>query len=61
MENILQPLKQYVLHIRSKDVDREGDLNSHLFIDLAEKIDLNPFNTRVASTSVIGRNSLQFL
>ena len=42
MENILQPLKQYVLHIRSKDVDREGDLNSHLFIDLAEKIELNP-------------------
>ena len=39
---ILQPIRQYVVHIRSKDVEREGNLNSHLFIDLAEPITVNP-------------------
>ena len=38
MDNILKPIRQYVLHIRSKDVERFGDLNSHLFIDLTEPI-----------------------
>ena len=42
MEQILQPLRQFILHIRSKDVDREGILNSHLFIQLAEQIEINP-------------------
>jgi len=43
MDNqIIQPLRQYVLHIRSKDAEREGKSNSHLFIDLAEPINLNP-------------------
>lgn len=39
---ILQPIRQYVVHIRSKDAEREGDLNSHLFVDLAEPIPVNP-------------------
>ena len=47
MENIVQPLRQFVLHIRSKDVAREGDLNSHLFIDLAEPININPINEEI--------------
>ena len=38
MDNILKPIRQFVLHIRSKDVERFGDLNSHLFIDLTEPI-----------------------
>ena len=43
MDNqIIQPLRQYVVHIRSKDAEREGLLNSHLFIDLAEPIQINP-------------------
>jgi len=42
MENILQPLRQFVLHVRSKDVDREGVLNSHLFIQLEQQIDIDP-------------------
>ena len=37
-DNIIRPIKEYILHIRSKDCDRTGDLNSHLFIDLAEAI-----------------------
>ncbi len=41
MDNILQPLRQFVLHIRSKDADREGLLNSHLFVDLAEPINID--------------------
>jgi len=42
MDNILQPLRQYVIHIRSKDSDREGELNSHIFVDLVEPITINP-------------------
>tara|TARA_R100001015_G_C4635060_1_gene203318 strand:+ start:4842 stop:5819 length:978 start_codon:yes stop_codon:yes gene_type:complete len=43
MDNqIVQPLRQYVVHIRSKDAEREGLLNSHLFIDLKEPITLDP-------------------
>jgi len=42
MDNILQPLKQYVVHIRSKDAERQGLLNSHLFINLQEPIRINP-------------------
>jgi len=37
-DNVIRPVKEYVLHIRSKDCDRTGDLNSHLFIDLTEPI-----------------------
>ena len=37
-DNVLRPVKEFVLHIRSKDCDRTGDLNSHLFIDLTEPI-----------------------
>tara|TARA_B110000285_G_scaffold19569_1_gene18988 strand:+ start:635 stop:1573 length:939 start_codon:yes stop_codon:yes gene_type:complete len=42
MDNILQPIRQYVVHIRSKDAEREGNLNSHLFINLQEPITINP-------------------
>ena len=43
MDNqIIQPIRQYVVHIRSKDAEREGNLNSHLFIDLQEPIKINP-------------------
>ena len=38
MSDVIRPVKEYVLHIRSKDCDRTGDLNSHLFIDLTEPI-----------------------
>tara|TARA_R110000824_G_scaffold113647_1_gene263473 strand:- start:302 stop:1291 length:990 start_codon:yes stop_codon:yes gene_type:complete len=41
MENILQPIRQYVLHIRSKDAEMTGELNSHLLIDLKEPIVVN--------------------
>jgi len=41
MDNILNPLRQYVLHVRSKDVEREGLLNSHIFVDLAEPINID--------------------
>lgn len=37
-DNVIRPVKEYVLHIRSKDAARTGDLNSHLFIDLNEPI-----------------------
>jgi len=42
MDQIIQPLRQYVIHIRSKDAQREGELNSHLFVDLAQPIKINP-------------------
>ena len=43
MDNqIVQPLRQFIVHIRSKDAEREGKLNSHLFIDLAEPIRIDP-------------------
>jgi len=38
MSDIIRPYKEFVLHIRSKDCSRTGDLNSHLFIDLTEPI-----------------------
>lgn len=41
MDNILNPLRQFVLHVRSKDVSREGLLNSHIFVDLAEPINID--------------------
>lgn len=37
----MQPLRQFVLHIRSKDAEREGDLNSHIFVDLLEPITID--------------------
>ncbi len=40
----MQPLRQYELHIRSKDADVEGDLNSHLFLNLKEQISINARN-----------------
>ncbi len=40
--NLIQPVRQYIVHIRSKDVNVEGDLNSHIFIDLVEPIKINP-------------------
>ena len=42
MDNLIQPLRQFVLHVRSKDVERTGDLNSHIYIDLLEPITINP-------------------
>ena len=47
MDNILQPLRQFILHIRSKDADREGLLNSHLFVDLAEPITINAMTEEI--------------
>ena len=41
MDNLVQPLRQFVLHVRSKDVERTGELNSHIFIDLLEPITIN--------------------
>lgn len=40
--NIIQPIRQYIIHIRSKDVVVEGDLNSHIYVDLIEPIRINP-------------------
>ena len=40
--NFAQPIRQFIVHIRSKDVNVEGDLNSHIFIDLVEPIKINP-------------------
>jgi len=47
MDNILNPLRQFVLHVRSKDVDREGLLNSHIFVDLAEPITIDARNEEI--------------
>jgi hypothetical protein len=45
MDNqILQPLSQFVLHIRSKDAEMTGELNSHLLIDLKEAINIDARN-----------------
>ncbi len=41
MDNLVQPLRQFVLHVRSKDVERTGELNSHIYIDLLEPITIN--------------------
>ena len=37
-----QPLRQYILHVRSKDAERSGENNSHIFIDLVEPIVIDP-------------------
>jgi hypothetical protein len=42
MEQALQPIRRFILHVRSKDVSREGILNSHLFIQLEQQIDIDP-------------------
>ena len=47
MDNILNPLRQYVLHVRSKDVEREGLLNSHIFVDMAEAINIDARNEEI--------------
>jgi len=44
MENILQPKRQMVLHVRSKDAEMTGELNSHLLIDLKEPITIDSRN-----------------
>ena len=44
MEQILQPLRQFVLHIRSKDAEATGELNSHLLVDLKEPITIDSRN-----------------
>ena len=40
-DNIIQPIRQYELHIRSKDASLEGELNSHLFLNLKEQISID--------------------
>ena len=54
MDNqIVQPLRQFIVHIRSKDAEREGQLNSHLFIDLEEPIKINSINVRLLCFNLI--------
>ena len=61
MENeIVQPIRQYVIHIRSKDAHREGDLNSHLFIDLAEQIKINPIHEEIHEIILSGEIPYSF-
>ena len=60
MDQIIQPLRQYVVHIRSKDADREGALNSHLFIDLAEPIKINPITEEVHEIILSGEIPYSF-
>lgn len=57
---VQQPLRQYVVHIRSKDADREGSLNSHLFIDLAEPIRINPNTEQVHQIILSGEIPYSF-
>jgi hypothetical protein len=57
---ILQPIRQYVVHIRSKDVEREGNLNSHLFIDLAEPITVNPTTEEIHQIVLSGEIPYSF-
>ena len=45
--DINQPLRQYILHIRSKDVTRTGVLNSHLFVELAEPIRIDAIHEEI--------------
>tara|TARA_A100001201_G_scaffold103604_1_gene88881 strand:+ start:6389 stop:7357 length:969 start_codon:yes stop_codon:yes gene_type:complete len=59
-DQIIQPLRQYVVHIRSKDADREGSLNSHLFIDLAEPIKINPNNEEIHQIILSGEIPYSF-
>ena len=44
MENIVQPKRQFVLHVRSKDAEMTGELNSHLLVDLKEPITIDSRN-----------------
>ena len=61
MDNqIIQPLRQYVVHIRSKDAEREGLLNSHLFIDLAEPIQINPITEEIHQIILSGEIPYSF-
>jgi hypothetical protein len=61
MDNqIVQPLRQYVVHIRSKDAEREGLLNSHLFIDLAEPININPITEEIHQIILSGEIPYSF-
>lgn len=61
MDNqIVQPLRQYVVHIRSKDAEREGILNSHLFIDLAEPININPITEEIHQIILSGEIPYSF-
>jgi len=42
MSDIIQPLRSFVLHIRSKDSEfSPSDLNSHLLVDLKERISID--------------------
>ena len=40
----MQPKRQMVLHVRSKDAEMTGELNSHLLIDLKEPITIDSRN-----------------
>lgn len=61
MDNqIVQPLRQYVVHIRSKDAEREGLLNSHLFINLAEPIRINPLTEELHEIILSGEIPYSF-
>lgn len=61
MDNqIVQPLRQFIIHIRSKDAEREGLLNSHLFIDLAEPIKINPVKEEIHQIVLSGEIPYSF-
>ena len=61
MDNqIVQPIRQFVVHIRSKDAEREGLLNSHLFIDLAEPITINPLTEEIHQIVLSGEIPYSF-
>lgn len=61
MDNqIVQPLRQFIVHIRSKDAEREGILNSHLFIDLAEPIKINPLKEEIHQIVLSGEIPYSF-
>ena len=58
--NIVQPKRQYVVHIRSKDAEREGVLNSHLFVDLAEPINIDPITEEIHQIVLSGEIPYSF-
>jgi len=61
MDNqIVQPLRQFIVHIRSKDAEREGQLNSHLFIDLEEPIKINSINEEIHQIVLSGEIPYSF-
>lgn len=60
MDNLVQPLRQFVLHIRSKDVERTGELNSHIFIDLLEPITINPATEEIHQILLSGEIPYSF-